>query len=199
MPLRDLIEKPIYRYLVEIGLQPDFIAGLKKGNLLIPADLLCLEVEKAIASEKGVSLKRCEFNPDGIQIEMSIVRYRIRLRVPLKLELFGSVIDGQHQIIEFKFVNQKLTGENLLGKIASAVVSGFITRKLNEKISKIALVTESEFDHKGGRCVIDLSSLKQIQILKKKIPIVRLSVLDVFTIKSVEHVAGGIRLGRNPL
>ncbi len=197
MGLRDLIEKPICRYLLEIGFQPDFIADLKRGCLLIPAEMVRPEIEKAIAAEKGVGLTKCEFSPDGVQLELSLVRYGMRLRVPVKFRLTGSVIDGRQQTVEFEFVNGKAIGENLLGKIAAAAAGRLIARKLNEKISTIDLVTESEIDHKCGRCVVDLGSLKQIQLLKRRIPILQLSVLDVFSIRSVEHVTNGIRLGRN--
>ncbi len=196
MALRDLVEKPVYRYLMDIGLQPDFIAELKKGSLLIPAGLLRPQLEKAVAAEKGVTLARSDFNADGVRLELALARYGVRLNMRLRVEVSETCIDSRRQTIEVRIQNEQTRGANLAGKIASLVAGGWIQRMLLVRISKNGRVAQAQFDRTCGRFLVDLEGLPQIQRLTKKIPLVGLSVLDFFSVRKIEHVTDGLRMGR---
>jgi hypothetical protein len=193
MGLRELAEKPIFKYLLKAGLHPDILAGLKQGYVQVPDDWVRSGFERILGSEPGISLNKCTCDTDGVHVELLVVHRRARLKLPLRLIISDIAIDSRQQVLTLNWEHQKAIGENFWGKVLSFAANGAIKRRIDESLTSADLVTRFDVGRNGRWCVLDLSGIRQLQPLRKKVPLVHLCALDLFSISTVEHIGGGIK------
>jgi hypothetical protein len=176
------------------GISPEYIEGIKKGQVFIPGRRMLPVIEKAVSEVEGVRLRDCELSPDNIRLMIEVKKSGAHLTFPLIINISGVRINSQEQKIDLNILTKRPVGENYFGRFISHIAGGFLSRIMNKRISSIPLVELSETHKKGRRLVIDLSSIDKIQSLKKPLPFLKGGLLDLITIQGIEHVSGGVNL-----
>ena len=175
----------------------EFFRGLKKGCIYIPDSLLHDLIKKAVDDEDGVILKESIFTESGIKIILQVNRSAVDILVTLNIKATKISFNSNEQIIELYISNDKLIGNNIIGKIASAFAGGLITNLINGKILDSPLISKKECSKGGIHCVADFSQEEQIHKLNKKLPLLNICALDIFNINNIKHVNDGLQIFGN--
>jgi hypothetical protein len=180
--------------LISAGLSSDIIECIRNGRIFIPEGIITPEIEKAVSRERGISLKACEFCPDNIRLALLIKKAWIQLTFHIIIKISEVRINSRKQEVDLSFSVKGPVGENTLGRFISFTSGGLLSRIAAKKIARSPFTTVSGLNKKDGRLVIDLGGLEKIRSLKKVLPVLNITLLDIITIQGIEHDAGGVRL-----
>ena len=172
----------------------DFLEAAKKGEFLIPQTYLGTALRHALKNEPGVELETVNCHAQGITLNLTISKHGSVLNSSLLVKAGEFRLSGDRQQVQVSIVTQKAIGGNLLGKVATGLAGGIIDRILIDKIKDHEIVSRIITRAQQTDIEIDLSTLAPIQKLNQPLPLLGKSPLDLVTIKSVNHVPGGLLL-----
>lgn len=185
---------PMKKALLAAGLSPEFWSAIKRGRLHIPEKTLRPFIEDALAAEDGARLTQCTFKDDGISLAIRVKKAGSRITLPLKITLDQVSVSRDAQMLEAGFAWDKPVGDNVLGRLAAAVAKGLIFRMAAGRMGGNPDASVLETNREGGRVRVDLSGLKPIRKLSRKLPVFDTSVLDLVTVQGAQHVKYGVEL-----
>ena len=180
--------------LLAAGLSPEFWSAIKRGRLHIPEETVRPFIEEALANEDNARLTHCTFKDEGITLAIRVKKAGSRFTLPLTVTLDQVSVSGDAQLLEAGFAWDKPVGDNLLGRLAAAVAKGLIFKMAAGRMGGNPDARVLETDRGGGRVRVDLSGLKPIRKLSRKLPVINTSVLDLVTVEGAQHVENGVEL-----
>ncbi|MBN2809047.1 MAG: hypothetical protein JXR80_06105 [Deltaproteobacteria bacterium] len=172
----------------------EFLVAAKKGEFLIPQTCIEAGLRHALRNEPGVTVEMVTCHTRGITLTLVINRLGSILTSTLLIKVGELKLSGACQQLMVSIVTQKALGGNLLGKVASGLAGSIIDRLLIDKIRDQEIVSRTTIREQQTDIEIDLSSLAPVQKLARPLPLIGKSPLDLVTIKTVDHVPGGLLL-----
>ena len=189
----DVLEN--HREPLAIALKDNFntesFARLRKGEIVISREMLRYHLKEALEQEPFVDLDHIACTDTGVKVGLLIKKFKTSLTAEIGMFIEKAMITFDEQQVVIKINNEKVMGNNLSGKLVSALVGTIISGVVKKAAFSIDLPIN--YNKKHNVAVIELSEVPAICRMKK--PAFRSkSMLDFISITGAKHTDTGIIL-----
>ena len=166
-------------------------ARLRRGEIIISREMLRYHLIEALKQEELVELDHIACTDNGVKIGLLIEKFQASIVAEIGLNVLRTVITPSKQRIIIKITNENVVGNNLAGKIISALVGTIISNLIKKAIFSMDLPIV--YNHQHNIAVIELEKLPAIQNMKKPV-LGSKSILDFISVLRAKHTDVGIIL-----
>ena len=151
--------------------------------------MLRYHIKEALDKEPFVDLDYLACMESGVKVGLLIEKYKSSVTAQIGLFIEKAMITFTEQQIVIKINNEKVIGNNLSGKILSALVGTIISEVIKKAVFSIDLPIH--YNKKHDIAVIELSGVPAICNMKKPV-IGSKSILEFISVVGAEHTDAGI-------
>ena len=162
-------------------------------QLIIPKEVIEEELLGRAFDNNSIAIKEISCNEDKIVLTLEIKKKAVNATLFVPFKIFEGVIGKEKQIISFIVSDEKLVGENLLGKIAVNMTKIFVKDIIKEGVNRSGLKSIINFEETQRILTIDLSNQDAIKKLNAGIAKTKFSILDFITLRVCHH-SNGIKI-----
>ncbi len=166
-------------------------ARLRKGEIIISREMLRYHLLEALKQEELVELDHIACTESGIKIGLLIEKFQASIVAEIGLNVLRTVITPSKQRIIIKITNENIIGNNIAGKIVSALVGTIISNLIKKAVLSMDLPIA--YNHEHNIAVIELEKLAAIQNMRKPV-LGSKSILDFISVLRAKHTDYGIVL-----
>ena len=164
---------------------------LRKGEIVISREMLRYHIKEALVQEPSVELDYIACTEDGVKAGLLAKKFKTSITAEIGMFIEKAKINFVEQEILIKINNEKVIGNNLSGKLVSALVGTIISGLVKKAIFSIDIPIH--YNKKHNIATLNLSEVPAICRMKKPMLGAK-SMLEFVSLVGAEHTDAGITL-----
>jgi hypothetical protein len=169
----------------------DSFARLRKGEIVISREILRYHIKEALVQEQFVDLEYLACTDSGVKVGLLIEKFKTSITAEIGMFIEKAMITFTEQQIIININSEKVIGNNLSGKLVSALIGTIISGVVRKTIFSIDLPIH--YNKKYNIATMNLSKVPAISRMKKP-AVGSKSILEFISVIGAEHTDTGIIL-----